>query len=459
MSISGYDQIKTLAQELGITIPDALALARQNDPFFAGSPAQRARAEWFSDLWKRAGYTNGVHLRRIHYRLLSEEGLVRHDGLPYTNTVGSWDYLCSAGKAARYLRLVAVDAFVDHRNPPPVVMMSPPLDPSEPTVDLDTSPSWSLPRITSRLDWMIDLAMPEPLVSGYAYSITNQPYLLELWIEKSTMDDVLLPVCRALGINLVTSIGFQSITSVVSLIQRIRDLDKPARIFYISDFDPAGDSMPVAVARQLEYWLQDADHGWLHDVKLMPLALTGEQVSAFALPRIPVKESDGRRAGFELAYGQGAVELDALEALYPGELAKIVREAATPYRDKELARKTLNASSEAQDAAEQEWRDATADIRHELRELYVEARHVVAHYEERLSRLDDELTNELAPLHDRIASARHAVQAAAEVFTIDLPQVDASVPGDADGDRWLFDAGRDYLDQLSIYKQRRSQAA
>ena len=36
---------------------------------------------------------------------------------------------------------------------------------------------------------------------------------------------------------------------------------KPTRIFYSGDFDPAGDSMPVAVAHQIEFWLQDYTPG------------------------------------------------------------------------------------------------------------------------------------------------------------------------------------------------------
>jgi hypothetical protein len=87
---------------------------------------------------------------------------------------------------------------------------------------------------------------------------------------------------------------------------------KPTRIFYSGDFDPAGDSMPVAVARQIEFWLQDYAPG--ADIKLTPLALTRDQVITYQLPRIPIKESDARKAGFEERYGAGAVELDALEA-------------------------------------------------------------------------------------------------------------------------------------------------
>jgi len=34
------------------------------------------------------------------------------------------------------------------------------------------------------------------------------------------MDDVLLPLGEELGVNIVTSLGFQSITAVISLLQR-----------------------------------------------------------------------------------------------------------------------------------------------------------------------------------------------------------------------------------------------
>jgi hypothetical protein len=66
------------------------------------------------------------------------------------------------------------------------------------------------------------------------------------------------------------------------------------------------------------------------NVKLDPLVLTPRQVSEYGLPRTPIKESDRRKAGFEAVHGEGAVELDALEALYPGQLSHIVEEAIVP---------------------------------------------------------------------------------------------------------------------------------
>jgi hypothetical protein len=95
-------------------------------------------------------------------------------------------------------------------------------------------------------------------------------------------------------------------------------MQKPVRIFYISDFDPSGDNMPIQVARQLEFWR--STYAPESDIKLTPLALTAAQALHYNLPRIPIKDSDLSKAKFEAEYGVGATELDALEALYPGDL-------------------------------------------------------------------------------------------------------------------------------------------
>ena len=79
----GYQQIKRLAKRSGLNIPELLTLHRKNDPFFVGSPAQVAQAEWFAELWERFDYRTGVHLRRVHYRLASQESATKHDGEPY----------------------------------------------------------------------------------------------------------------------------------------------------------------------------------------------------------------------------------------------------------------------------------------------------------------------------------------------------------------------------------------
>jgi hypothetical protein len=81
--VSGYETIKALAKARGVRIPDLLVRAHQNDPFYAGSPAQIEKAAWFLHRWRAMGYAgqSGIHLRRIHYRMVSQaEPVLMPDG-------------------------------------------------------------------------------------------------------------------------------------------------------------------------------------------------------------------------------------------------------------------------------------------------------------------------------------------------------------------------------------------
>jgi hypothetical protein len=455
----GYDAIKAVAKEYRMRVSELLVLAEKNDPFYAGSPAQRAKAAWFAELWVRFRYTSGVHLRRVHYRLVSGDVRERkHDGTPYENTESCWDYLGEAGKYARYLSLIRPDAFEDHRNPPPRIYMAPTGMRPSPTVQLTALEDWMLPWIESDLSALLSLPLPTvDLVNGYTYEAIDQPYLVEVWVEKSTMDDVLLPLCEALRVNFVTSVGFQSITSAIRLLQRasaLVHLGRPTRIFYISDFDPAGDGMPVAVARQLEFWLQEYAPG--ADIKLTPLGLIRDQVITYQLPRIPIKDSDARKARFEERYGGGAVELDALEALYPGELARLVREAVEPYRDLGLADRLAEVATEAQEMAEQAWDEQMAPHRQERDAIAADVRAIVEAYQGQLAQMDAALQAELAPLWERAEALRRAVEVVMRGFRPALPPRPEAETQPVDEEAWLFDGQRPYLMQLSIYKAHRN---
>ena len=110
-----------------------------------------------------------------------------------------------------------------------------------------------------------------------------------------------------LGINLVTASGMQPITSSAKLLERCRELNKPGCVLYIADFDPAGDVMPRAVARQLEF---DRERDYPDvQISLTPVALVLEQVVALKLPLIPIKTSDKRADRFEEHYGTGAAKV------------------------------------------------------------------------------------------------------------------------------------------------------
>jgi len=101
--------------------------------------------------------------------------------------------------------------------------------------------------------------------------------------------------------------------------------------------------MPVSVARKVEFFIADQELDL--DVRLQPIALTLPQAKGYRLPCTPIKPSERRTASpstgsghpFENRFGREAVELDALEALYPDKLAEITELAILDYYDEDLA--------------------------------------------------------------------------------------------------------------------------
>lgn len=452
----GYEEIKAIAGSTrsgGPGVEDLLALTRASDPFVAGSPGRRLSDEWFAEIYERYGFRPGAHLRGIHYRLVVQpEPPAMWDGRPYENTVLCWSKLTEASRNARYLGLVSPDAFVDHRAPPPQLMAISRGEPSEPAW-FAPEPRWTLPSLPSYLLTNVFLEFPEPDVGGYDYDRGDQPYLLEVWIEKSTMNDVLAPICRELGMNLVTGVGYMSITAVKDMLIRVAESGKPARIFYISDFDGSGEGMPISVARQAEFWLPHYAPG--SDVKLTPIALTSAQVAHYQLPRAPIKDSDRTKVGFEDRHGEGATELDALEELYPGELGRILREAAEPYIDKDLPRRLYRAQDEAEAIVTEAWEEATAEERAELGSIQAEARRIAMHYTAELASIRDRLDADMEPIRERLEVTTQALRLKCDMMEIDLPERPDPEVDPPPEDSWLFDSSRDYFEQLPYYKAAR----
>jgi hypothetical protein len=430
-----YERMKRLAQEVGANVADMLALGTDNDPNYTGSPKQVAMAEWFAELWKARGFEGrgGVHLRRAHYQIL---GSPKHNGKPYENNNNDWNYLINAARYARILGLVDPEDIIDRRNPEPhIFLFRPEWHRDEPDFEVTTAPM-ELPNVALDLASELDenLEPPTGEAFGYIYDDFYQPYHVEVWAEKSTMNDVLEPVCESYSTNLVTGLGFMTFTSVVKLLRRIEDTEKPARILYISDLDKPGGT-------QLGFWMEkylpDAD------IRLQPIVLTPEQVAKYNLSDLAIFDEDT---------GEEKVELDALEALHPGELGEIVEREIRELRDETLRRRYRQASREADAAVEEALEEALGDELEELEEIRDEARPIVARYQRLLARLSLRMERELGDLPERLEAARHAIEEKASSLEPDLPERPEPEMGDDEDDDWLFDARRDYLDQLLRYK-------
>ena len=471
-----YNEIKQMAKEHGLRTKDLLALAPQNDPFYVGQPAQIEKAQWFADIWKMLGFVGveNVHLRRVHYRLVSQDPLIgMSNDTPYVNTDKCWWYLLNAGKYARDLHLVDEDAFVDRRNPDPVLNVfyydeqgADWLVEGEPDEWLDSG--LELPSVPDlpELEEMAQDAVSWPQLRATGYDNARQ-YHVEIWAEKTTVNDVLLPICQRQEVNLITGMGEMSKTSVLNFVKRAHDSGMPARILYVSDYDPAGVGMPISVARKVEFYQQEREEYAALDIRLKPIILTAEQVREYQLPRAPVKDSDLRKANWQATHGKGATELDALEALRPGVLAGIVSEAISAYRDKRLQSKTWDIERQFQNHLDElaesvlssgglqsERADIDEDYgalhadfegtRAEFSELVEPFRTKLDDYDERLATLNERAKS----LHERMLEALREVEPDVEDYALPAPDVPSE-------NGTLYASARSYLEQLEYYQSYR----
>jgi hypothetical protein len=77
-------------------------------------------AQWFKGLYDEHQFPRGAHIRRIHYRLISqEEPVIMPNGGAFENTGKCAAFLVGAARDARYAGLVEIEAFTDRKNPEP----------------------------------------------------------------------------------------------------------------------------------------------------------------------------------------------------------------------------------------------------------------------------------------------------------------------------------------------------
>jgi hypothetical protein len=414
-----YDEIKALAKELRRPITTLLALKDENDPFAVDIPRRLKRAEWFALLWEGLRFGERTHTRKVHYRLVSQpEPVIMPDGKPYENTLECSKYLDWASRDARYLSLVPYGHIIDRRNGESV------LNPEEPEIEggvfLDCDP-----------DADNTVHLPEKPSLWLRRPVIRQNYHVEIVCEKSTMNhDVLFPLGELYGVHIVACAGDISTTRCFEIYQRIKADSRPCRILYVSDFDPGGQNMAVAAARKIEFLIRNEKDD--HDIQVRQVALTFDQCEHYELPRTPLKETERRVTGWEHRYGEGATELDALEALHPGELRRILEREILRYYDPDLANAIEQAASDFDDQIEA----VNDEVRAEYADRIAVLESDCAVLERRRKALFDEMDNALL---DRRP----------DVDDVDWP---IAADGDEDDDP-VFDSTRGYVEQIDRYKR------
>jgi len=138
----------------------------------------------------------------------------------------------------------------------------------------------------------------------------NQPFYVEVWIEKEALSRVILPICKKYRVNLIVKKGYSSYTQVYRAGKRFPD-GKPAIVLYLGDHDPSGLHIEAKLYQRLTQIL-------LKEGKIIPLAvkrvaLTYYQILSYGLPPSPLKKVGQGHEKYRKKFGEKTWELDALD--------------------------------------------------------------------------------------------------------------------------------------------------
>jgi hypothetical protein len=143
---------------------------------------------------------------------------------------------------------------------------------------------------------------------------------VEIWLEKDALSGVVYPITSLYDVPLMVARGYASLSFLNGAAEYINELDRPAYIYHLGDFDPSGVNAGEKIEETLRELAPDAD------IRFERLAVTQSQIQVWDLPTRPTKASDSRAKGF----GEISVELDAIEPAKLRSLVEMVIEDHLP---------------------------------------------------------------------------------------------------------------------------------
>ena len=195
-----------------------------------GSPEQFA---------KLYGPAQRAHWRGLHYAVVADGKVRKPNGEIYRNTDDDWEWLITnPAKAARWLGYVPFDRIIDQRNSAPIIHRK------------------ARVRPEARLSIGLDVEIPDaedieplPIARGF---VARQAFHFAIFGEKSSLEDVVLPIAEQFEGDLYLPTGEISDTLVYQIAKEANEDGRPLMMFTLSDCDPAGHQMPVSIARKLQ---------------------------------------------------------------------------------------------------------------------------------------------------------------------------------------------------------------
>jgi hypothetical protein len=312
------DVISAARAAEGTTLDALTVLTAGRDPFRI---CDGAAGRWFAEQKQRFPAGVVIHIRGLFYLVVGAGDIPRPNGKLFTNTETNWNWFVDqASKAARWLNLIGFNDIIDMRNDRPEIF---PAGDDELTWNLIAGFEGYIPGL-----WQ---AMPRFVCPEIT---ARQPVRLVLIGEKSSLGNVLRPVARRTGGEMVLGAGELSDTLIYGAVRRAAEDGRQTVVLYLSDYDPSGNQMPCSVARKIQAF-RYRDFPDL-SLELRHVGLTRDQVEEFDLPGTPLKTTEARAEKWIKRHPKQQVEIDAMIALRPEALRQITENAAAPFWDPDL---------------------------------------------------------------------------------------------------------------------------
>lgn len=158
----------------------------------------------------------------------------------------------------------------------------------------------------------------------------NQPWHVEVMVEKQALEGVLEPICVELDVAYTANKGYSSATMMYEAgkrLERHAEAGKKILVCYLGDHDPSGIDMTRDVTERLELFSRKTE------IRVNRLALNMPQVRRYNPPENPTKQTDSRTPDYVANFGASCWELDALA---PSVISTLIRTAILKVRDEKL---------------------------------------------------------------------------------------------------------------------------
>ena len=141
----------------------------------------------------------------------------------------------------------------------------------------------------------------------------DQDVHVEIWTEKDAIASIMYDETSAWDVPLLAGRGYASHSFLYTTAEYMREIGKPAYIYYFGDYDPRG----LDISRFVEEHIREYAEGI--NIMFERVALTREQIDRWNLPTRPTKRE---KSGFGKSFDRDSVDIDTMD---PRDLRALVR--------------------------------------------------------------------------------------------------------------------------------------